>query len=61
MKRLSGGIDIGKSSHHMVILDEKEDILYQRKIPHNLSKMKEIMRQLEDLAKSKKAHLSFAL
>lgn len=61
MKRLSGGIDIGKSSHHMVILDEKEDILYQRKIPHNLSKMKEIMRQLEDLEKSKKAHLSFAL
>ena len=45
----------------MVILDEKEDILYQRKIPHNLSKMKEIMRQLEDLEKSKKAHLSFAL
>jgi hypothetical protein len=33
MKRLSGGIDIGKDFHHMIILDEKEQVLYQKRIP----------------------------
>ena len=32
MKRLSGGIDIGKDTHHVLILDEKEEIIYQKKM-----------------------------
>ena len=61
MKRLSGGIDIGRDFHHLIILDEKEQILYQKKIPHHLGEMKETMKQLTCLKKKEKAQLSFAL
>jgi len=30
MKRLSGGIDIGRYTHQLIILDEKEQVLYQK-------------------------------
>lgn len=61
MKRLSGGIDIGRYTHHMVIIDEKEQILYQRKLPHHLGEIKETMKQLKSLQKKENAQLSFAL
>jgi len=61
MKRLSGGIDIGRYTHHMIILDEKEQILYQRSLPHQLGEIKETMKQLKSLQKKENAHLSFAL
>ncbi len=61
MKRLSGGIDIGKDFHHMIILDEQEQVLYQKKIPHHLGEMKQIMKELKCLEKKEKAQLSFVL
>jgi transposase len=61
MKRLSGGIDIGKDFHHLIILDEQERVRYQKKIPHHLGEMTKIMKQLTCLQKKEKAHLSFAL
>jgi len=61
MKRLSGGIDIGGNFHHMIILDEKEQVLYQKRIPHQLKEMKQIMKELKYLEKKEKAQLSFAL
>ena len=61
MKRLSGGIDIGGDFHHMIILDEKEEIIYQKKIPHHLKEMKQTMKELQCLEKKEKAQLSFAL
>ena len=61
MKRLSGGIDIGKDTHHVIILDEKEEIIYQKLIPHLLGEMKQIIKELKCLEKKEKARLSFAL
>jgi len=61
MKRLSGGIDIGKDFHHMIILDEKEQVIYQKRIPQKLKEMKEIMKELTCLEKKEKAKLSFVL
>ena len=61
MKRLSGGIDIGGDFHHMMILDEKEQVLYQKRIPQKLGEMKVIMKELTCLQKKEKAQLSFAL
>ena len=61
MKRLSGGIDIGRYTHHIIILDEKEQILYQRKLPHQLGEIKETMKKLKSLQKKENAQLSFAL
>jgi transposase len=61
MKRLSGGIDIGGDFHHMIILDDKEQVLYQKRIPHHLKEMKEIMKELTCLEKKEMAKLSFVL
>src|SRR6056297_1606718 len=61
MKRLSGGIDIGKDFHQMMILDEKEQVIYQKRIPQKLKEMKEIMKELTCLEKKEKAKLSFVL
>lgn len=61
MKRLSGGIDIGRYSHHMIILDEDEEILYQREIPHHLGEMQKAMKELKCLEQKNNARLSFAL
>jgi hypothetical protein len=61
MKRLSGGIDIGGDFHHMIILDEQEQVLYQKRIPQKLKEMKQIMKELTCLQKKEKAHLSFVL
>lgn len=61
MKRLSGGIDIGRSYHQLIILNEKEQILYQKTLPHQLREMTETMKQLKNLEKKEKAQLSFAL
>jgi hypothetical protein len=61
MKRLSGGIDIGRYTHQLIITDEKEQILYQKKLPHQLGEIKETMKQLKSLQKKENAQLSFAL
>ncbi|CAD7781535.1 MAG: hypothetical protein KIIPBIDF_01486 [Candidatus Methanoperedenaceae archaeon GB50] len=37
MKRLSGGIDIGSDNHHIIIMDDEEQILYDQKIAHKFS------------------------
>jgi activator of 2-hydroxyglutaryl-CoA dehydratase len=58
MKRLSGGIDIGRYTHQLIILNEKEQVLYQRKLPHNLGEMKQTMKELKYLEKKEKAQLS---
>jgi len=37
MKRLSGGIDVGSESHHIIILDEEDNFLYNQKVAHKLN------------------------
>jgi hypothetical protein len=61
MKRLSAGIDIGKDFHQMIILDDQEQVFYQKKLAHNLGEMKETMKELTCLEKKEKAKLSFAI
>ena len=61
MKRLSGGIDIGGDFHHMIILDDQEQVIYQKKLAHNLAEMTETMKELKSLQKKQKARLSFVL
>ena len=61
MKRLSGGIDIGRYTHQLIILNEKEQVLYQKKLAHNLGEMKQTMKELKDLEKKEQAQLSFVL
>ena len=48
MKRISGEINIGKDFHHMIILDDQEQVLYQKKLAHNLGEMKQTKNKTGD-------------
>jgi len=61
MKRLSGGIDIGSESHHITILDEEDNVLYNKKISHKINEFTENTNLFKQLEKQERGKLSFAL
>jgi transposase len=61
MKRLSGGIDIGSESHHITILDEEDNVLYNKKISHRLNEFAENINLFKQIEKQEGGKLSFAL
>ncbi|MBA7631548.1 IS110 family transposase ISCps4 [subsurface metagenome] len=61
MKRLSGGIDVGSESHHIIILDEEDNILYNQKVAHKLNEFTENIKLFKQLEKKERGKLSFAL
>jgi len=61
MKRLSGGIDIGSESHHIIILDEGDNVLCNKKISHKLNEFTENIKLFKQIEKQEKGKLSFAL
>jgi transposase len=61
MKRLSGGIDIGSESHHVIILDEEDNVLCNKKISHKLNEFTENIKLFKQLEKQERGKLSFAL
>jgi len=61
MKRLSGGIDVGSESHHIIILDEEDNFLYNQKVSHQLSEFAESIKLFKQIEKQEGGKLSFAL
>jgi len=61
MKRLSGGIDVGSESHHIIILDDEDHILFNQKVSHQLSEFAESIKQFKQIEKKEKGEISFAL
>jgi hypothetical protein len=61
MKRLSGGIDVGSESHHILILDEEDKVLYNQKVAHKLNEFAENVKLFKQLEKQERGKLSFAL
>jgi len=61
MKRLSGGIDVGSGSHHILILDDEDKVLYNKKISHKLKEFTENIKLFKQLEKKEGGKLSFAL
>ena len=61
MKRLSGGIDVGSESHHIIILDEKDNFLYNKKISHRINEFTENIKLFKLLEQQEGEKLSFAL
>jgi len=61
MKRLSGGIDVGCESHHILILDEEDNVLYNQKVAHKLNEFTENIKLFRKLEKQEGGKLSFAL
>jgi len=61
MKRLSGGIDIGSAFHHVTILNEEGNVLYNKKISHTLNEFTEDIKLFKKIEKKEKGEISFAL
>jgi len=61
MKRLSGGIDVGSGSHHILILDDEDNVLYNKKVSHRINEFAENIKLFKQLEKQEKGKLSFAL
>jgi len=61
MKKLSGGIDVGSESHHIIILDEEDNFLYNQKVAHKLNEFTESIKLFRKIEKKEGGMLSFAL
>jgi transposase len=61
MKRLSGGIDVGSESHHIIILDEEDNFLYNKKIAHRINEFTENINLFRKIEKKEGGKISFAL
>jgi len=61
MKRLSGGIDVGSESHHILILDEEDNVLYNQKVAHKLNEFTESIKLFRKIEKQEGGKISFAL
>ncbi len=61
MKRLSGGIDVGSESHHILILDDEDNVLYNKKISHKLNEFAENIKLFKQIEKKERGKISFAL
>ncbi len=61
MKRLSGGIDVGSESHHIIILDEEDNFLYNKKISHKIDEFTKSINLFKQIEKKERGKLSFAL
>lgn len=61
MKKLSGGIDVGSESHHIIILDEEDNVLYNKKISHRINEFTENIKLFKQIEKKEEGKLSFAL
>ena len=61
MKRLSGGIDVGSEFHHIIILDEEDNFLYNQKVAHKLNEFTESIKLFRKIEKQEGGKISFAL
>jgi len=61
MKRLSGGIDVGSESHHILILDDEDNVLYNQKVAHKLNEFTENIKLFKQIEKKEGGKISFAL
>lgn len=61
MKRLSGGIDVGSERHHVIIMDDKEKILYDREIAQKYSDFHEAIEEFREIETKKKVIIELAM
>ena len=61
MKKLSGGIDIGSEYHHIIIMDDEQKILYDKKIAHRFSEFYKAIKEFKGIKEREKGIISFAI
>jgi len=61
VKKLSGGIDIGSEYHHIIIMDDDQKILYDKKIAHRFSEFYKAIKEFKGIKEREKGIISFAI
>ena len=61
MKRLFGGIDVGSERHHVIIMDDKEKILFDREIKQKYSDFHEAVEEFKEIEAKEKLVVEFAM
>ena len=61
MKKLSGGIDIGSGEHHVIIINDKEKILYDRAVAQKFSEFYEAIEEFREIETREKVTITFAM
>ena len=61
MRRLCGGIDVGSERHHVIILNDKEEILYDREVVQKFSDFHEAIEEFREIETKGKVTIEFAM
>ncbi len=61
MKELSGGIDVGSESHHVIVIDEEGKVLYDEKVLHRFSEFYGTVKELKEIEERVSGKISFGL
>jgi len=61
LKMLTGGIDIGSESHHVIIMDGTGKVLYDRKVAHKFSKFLEAIGEFRGIEEKQRGEIAFAI
>jgi transposase len=61
LKKLSGGIDIGSEQHHVIIINDEEKILYDRKVAHKISEFRKAIDEFREIEAREEMRISFAI
>lgn len=61
MKSLSGGIDIGSESHHVIIMDGTGKVLYDRKVAHKFREFREVIGEFRGIEEREQGEITFAI
>ncbi len=61
MKSLSGGIDVGSESHHVIIMDDTGEVLYDRKVAHTFSEFHKVIVEFKGIEKQHQGEITFAI
>ncbi len=61
MKKLSGGIDIGSEQHHVIIINDEEKVLYDRKVAHKMSGFHKAIEEFREIEAREEMKISFAI
>ena len=61
MKSLSGGIDIGSESHHVIIMDGNGKVLYDRKVARKFREFCEVIGEFRGIEEREQGEITFAI
>lgn len=61
MSKLSGGIDVGSNSHHVIVMNEKGEILYDDRVLHRINEFYKVIEKFKEMEKEENGKISFAV